>query len=186
MREDADRWNARYAGRAAGTPSAPKGLDGFDGVEPADDESVCLDIACGTGEQSIWAARHGFRVVALDVSPVAIDSLRRSAREALLEHLIDARVVDLDDGLPADVRGMCSLVVCQRFRDPRLYPAIVDAARPGGVIVVTVLSRVGLSRDAGAFHAAPGELVVAFGSLDVDIVRSVEGEGEATLVARRR
>ena len=141
----------------AGTPSAPKGLDGFDGVEPVDDESVCLDIACGTGEQSIWAARHGFRVVALEVSPVAIDARRRVAGEAGLEHLVDGRIVDLDEGLPADVAGLCSLVVCQRFRDPRLYPAIAEAARPGGLIVVTVLSCVGLSSDAGPFHAAPGE-----------------------------
>jgi hypothetical protein len=53
------------------------------------------------------------------------------------------------------------------------------------VIVVTVLSRVGLSREAGSFHAAPGELIDAFRRPDVEILRSIESEGEATLVARR-
>ena len=97
---------------------------------------------------------------------------------------IDARVVDLDDGLPTDVRGRCVLVICQRFRDPRLYAAIADAARPGGLVVITVLSAVGAAT-AGPYHAPPGELDEAFGALDVEVVRSVEANGEATLVARR-
>jgi SAM-dependent methyltransferase len=186
MRQDADRWDARYAGRVAGTPAPPKGLDAVGDLLAPDATSVCLDIACGTGEQAIWAARLGYRVVALDVSAVALAALAEAADREHLGGLIDARVVDLDAGLPIDVRGRCSLVICQRFRDPKLYPAIVDAARPSGVIVVTVLSRVGLASGAGAFHAAPGELDEAFGALDVEIVRSIEADGEATLVARRR
>jgi hypothetical protein len=52
-------------------------------------------------------------------------------------------------------------------------------------MVVTVLSRVGHLGEAGDFHAAPGELIDAFRTLDVEILRSVEGDGEATLVGRR-
>lgn len=58
--------------------------------------------------------------------------------------------------------------------------------RPGGVLVTTVLSTVGLEGEAGPFHAPPGDLVCAFRDLDVVIERSVELDGEATLVARRR
>ena len=144
---------------------------------------LCLDVACGLGGQSLWAAANGFDVVALDVSPAAIAALRAAAAAHGLEHRIDARVVDLDDGLPADVHGRCALVICQRFRDPRLYTAIADAAGPGGLVVITVLSAVGAT--AGPHHAPPGELAEAFGALDVEVVRSVEANGEATLVARR-
>jgi SAM-dependent methyltransferase len=186
VREDAERWDARYAGRVTGTPAPPKGLEGFGDLLAPDPEGVCLDIACGTGEQAIWAARLGYRVVALDVSSVAVAALQRAAREARLADAIDVRVVDLDDGIPGDVDGLCSLVICQRFRDPRLYPGLVESSRPGGLIAVTVLSTVGRTSEPTPFHAAPGELVSAFGALDVDIVRSVEAEGEATLLARRR
>ena len=80
----------------------------------------------------------------------------------------------------------CSLVICQRFRDPKLYEQFELMLRPGGVVVVTVLSQVGLIGEPGPFHAPPGELVDAFRRLeDLTIERHVELEGEATIVARR-
>jgi SAM-dependent methyltransferase len=179
VREDAERWDARYSGRAAGDPAPPTGLDRIALPAPG----LCLDVACGLGGQSLWAAANGFDVVALDVSPAAIAALRAAAAAHGLEHRIDARIVDLDDGLPADVHGRCALVICQRFRDPRLYTAIADAAIPDGLLVITVLSAVGAT--AGPYRAPPGELAEAFGALDVEVLRSVEANGEATLVARR-
>ena len=104
-------------------------LPGWKGI-PLPEPGLCLDVACGLGRQSLWAAAHGFDVVAIDVSPAAIGALRASAAERGLDGRIDARVVDLDDGLPADVADRCALVICQRFRDPRLYPALADAAAP--------------------------------------------------------
>jgi SAM-dependent methyltransferase len=178
--EDAERWDARYSGRATGDPAPPTGLDGI--ALPA--AGLCLDVACGLGGQSLWAAANGFDVVALDVSPAAIAALRAAAAAHGLEHRIDARVVDLDDGLPADVHRRCALVICQRFRDPRLYGMIADAAGPGGLIVITVLSEVGAASP-GSYHAPAGELDEAFGAFDVEVIRSIEGNGEATLVARR-
>jgi hypothetical protein len=77
-------------------------------------------------------------------------------------------------------------VICQRFRDPSLYDQLVYMLEPGGVIVITVLSSVGLDGEAGPFHAPPGDLVCAFRGFDVDVIRSVELDGEATLVGRRR
>lgn len=180
MREDAERWDARYSGLAAGDPSPPAGLEGIPLPEPG----RCLDVACGLGRQSLWAAAHGFDVVAIDVSPAAIGALRASAAARGLDGRIDARVVDLDNGLPADVADRCALVICQRFRDPRLYAALAGAAIPGGLVVVTVLSQVGATSP-GPHHAPPGELEATFRALDVEIVRAVEEDGEATLVARR-
>ena len=65
-----------------------------------------------------------------------------------------------------------------------LYPALVDALTPGGMLVVTVLSQVGAA-STGPFHAPPGDLIDGFGALDVEVLRHDEGDGEATLVARR-
>jgi hypothetical protein len=55
---------------------------------------------------------------------------------------------------------------------------------PGGLLVITVLSEVGAA-STGPFHAPPGDLIDGFGGLDVEILRHEEGDGEATLVARR-
>jgi SAM-dependent methyltransferase len=181
VQADRERWNARYHGRVTGDPEMPKGLGGV-----ALTRGLCLDVACGLGEQSLWAVRNGFDVIAIDTSDVAITALNSAAVVLGVRDRIDSRVVDLDDGLPADAAGRCALVICQRFRDPDLYDHLAYMLAPGGVLVVTVLSRVGLTAEPGEFHARPGELVDAFRELDVTIERHVELDGEATLVARRQ
>ena len=182
MDDDAARWNARYDGREAGEPTRPIGLDAL--TVPAG--GLCLDVACGLGAQSVWAALNGFEVIALDVSPVAVGATKRFARLHEIDHLVDARVHDLGGGLPHDLLGECALVICQKFRDPKLYPELVTALTDDGVLVVTVLSEVGLVGEAGSFHARPGDLVATFRDLDIDIVSHSEANGLATIVARRR
>ena len=160
----------------------PKGLGGIE----LERGGRCLDVACGLGEQSIWAAQKGYDVIALDASDVAITAHNGAAMVTGVRERIDSRVVDLDDGFPTELANSCALVICQRFRDPDLYEQLVYMLQPGGVLVITVLSQVGLDGSPGPFHAPPGDLVRAFRQFDVNIVRSVELDGEATLVARRR
>jgi SAM-dependent methyltransferase len=179
--EDAERWNGRYAGRSTGPPAMPKGLGGIE----LQRRGRCLDVACGLGEQALWAAQQGFDVVALDASSAAITALNSAAVRLGLRHALDTRVVDLDLGLPTELVESFTLVICQRFRDPRLYEQLVYMLEPGGVLVITVLSRVGATGVTGPFHAPPGELVDAYREFDVDVLRNVELDGEATLVARR-
>jgi SAM-dependent methyltransferase len=148
------------------------------------DSGIAVDIACGLGHQTLWLAGRGLDVVALDVSPVAIERLELAARAHGLAEAIDARVTDLDAGLPADpVRA--EVVVCQRFRQPALYPQIVDHLAPGGLAIITVLSAAGADAP-GPFHAPPGELTTAFADAGIDILHAEEGAGTATVVFRRR
>ncbi len=136
----------------------------------------CVDIASGTGAVTLWLAQLGCHVTALDVSDVAIGVLEAAANASGLTTRIDARIVDLDGGLPADLVDL-DLIVCQRFREPALYEAIVDLLRPGGLAVITVLSGVGVS-DPGPFHAAADELPTAFGADErAEILREFEGDG---------
>jgi len=133
-----------------------------------------LDVACGRGAVARWLAARGFAVDAVDVSAVGL------AAAAADDSDVRWWQRDLDDGLPAGCTGPYDVVVCQRFRDPHLYPALVAALAPGGLLVITVLSEV--DDEPGPFRARPGELRAAFGDLDVLLYR--EGDGEASLVAR--
>ncbi len=87
---------------------------------------------------------------------------------------------DLDAGLPPACVGPYDVVVCQRFRDPALYPALIAALAPRGLLVITVLSEV--DEGPGPWRAPPGELLAAFAGLDVLV--HTEANGEATLVGR--
>jgi SAM-dependent methyltransferase len=183
---DGARWDDRYRSAAPVAPAPPDALDGVDDALVAR-RGRMLDVACGLGAQSVWGAERGLDVTALDASPVAIERVRALA--AARGVAIDALVVDLDelDGAASVVPdGRFDLVVCQRFRDPRLYPVLVEVLAPGGVLVLTVLSAVGCDAP-GPFHAPPGELARVFEhDARLEILRSTEADGEASVVARRR
>lgn len=183
MQGDATRWDDRYRSASPPGPLAPDAVaDRADLIELLPDTGVAIDIACGLGSQSLWLAQRGLDVVALDVSPIAIDALCAAAHAAGLADRIDARVTDLDIGLPAEP-ATANVILCQRFRQPSIYAQIAERLVPGGMAIVTVLSEVG-AVSPGAFHALPGELVVAFD--EFDILDAHEGGGMATVVAHRR
>lgn len=183
MHDDATRWDDRYRSATPPVPLAPDAVGTrADLLELLADTGVAIDIACGLGSQSLWLAQRGLHVVALDVSPRAIDALRAAADSSGLGDRIDARVTDLDIGLPAEPTA-ADLIVCQRFRQPAIYAQIAERLVVGGIAIVTVLSEVGADSP-GPFHAPQGELDAAFPGLDV--LDAHEGDGEATIVARRR
>ncbi|MFN3258171.1 MAG: class I SAM-dependent methyltransferase [Ilumatobacter sp.] len=183
MHDDATRWDARYDGHRLASPSRPDALtDELESVVPTSGRA--LDVAAGAGAQSLWLERRGLSVVALDVSPVAVGLVRDAADAAGLAAGIEVRVADLDDGLDPDLTRF-DVIVCQRFRAPHLYAAFVERLVPGGIAVVTVLSQVGADQP-GPFHAPAGELLQAFERDDVELLRHVEADGQASIVVRRR
>ena len=186
MHEDGRRWNERYEASPAPSPRAPEALDRWPELAlllPA--SGRCVDIASGTGAVTLWLAQQGLTVTALDISDVAIRKLEQAAAARGLSSCIDARAVDLDQGLPEDVDDL-DLLVCQRFRNRSLYRPIVGRLRSGGLAVVSVLSSVGAD-DPGPFHAVAGELSSAFGSDErCEILHHFEGDGVAHVVLQRR
>jgi SAM-dependent methyltransferase len=178
--EDAVRCDAKFA--ALGAPPDPRPPDALrDHLELVPHGGGALDVACGAGAHAVWLAARGMRVDAVDISTEAL----RLGSELAARHGVADRVRwlhrDLDEGLPAETGGPYELVLCQRFRDRALYRPLVERLAPGGLLVVTVLSEVG--GRPGRFRAAPGELAVAFG--DLELLVDVEGGGEASVVARR-
>ena len=139
-----------------------------------------LELACGRGRAAVWLASRGMDVWGLDVSPVAIARATELARRMAGGARCRFDVVDLDDGLPPGPR--VDLVLCHKFRDPRLDAAVVDRLAPGGLLAIAALSEVGGTP--GPHRAARGELARSFAGLDA--LASGEADGEAWLLARRR
>lgn len=176
---DRERWDARH--RLAATQlelraAPPDVLRGVDVPE----RGRALDVACGRGGAAVWLALRGLAVDAVDVSAVA---LAAGAALAAAEGVaVRWWAHDLDAGLPAGCTGPYDVVVCQRFRDATRYPVLAELLAPGGLLAITVLSEV--DDEPGPYRAAPGELLAAFGHLEV--LGHGEGTGEAWLVARAR
>src|SRR6516225_9183356 len=77
----AAEWDARYSEREgtmwSGRPN------GRLAAEVADfTPGRALDVGCGEGADSIWLARRGWAVTAIDVSDVALGRAREAARAA--------------------------------------------------------------------------------------------------------
>jgi SAM-dependent methyltransferase len=108
-----------------------------------------LDAGCGPGRFTIELARLGATVVALDISPGQLDLHRRFVADAGAEESVVERVVGDVVALPfAD--GSFDVVVC--FGGPVSYAAehaeraiaeLVRVTRPGGRVVLSVMSLVG-------------------------------------------
>lgn len=162
-------------------PSPPVGWDGADlQLTPG---GRGLDVACGRGGTAIWLAQQDLDVVALDVSPVAVAATEALAATFRVSAQIDARVHDLDAGLPARL-GHFDVIVCQRFRAPALVPSLLDHVAVGGLVVLTVLSAVGADRP-GRHHAPPRELADAVADAAFDRLVDLERDGLATVIVRR-
>jgi SAM-dependent methyltransferase len=177
--KDRRRWDEQYASRgpvpvdAVGPPAifAP-----YADLFPTAGQS--LELACGQGLAAVWLARRGLSVLGLDISAVAIDQARDLARRSGVGDRCGFDVCDLDDGLPDG--PPVDLVLCHKFRDRRLYRAIIERLAPGGLLAIAVLSEIGSAP--GPFRATRGELPKTFTELDPIVAG--EGGSYAWLLAR--
>ena len=102
-----------------------------------------LDIGAGDGRHTIFLARSGFSVEAVDISEEAVAQLREVARRGRLD--VEARVGDCAD--PDCIAGPYALVVADTVlghfemdRARGVGKRIAQSLAPGGWLFVTALS----------------------------------------------
>lgn len=92
-----------------------------------------LDLACGPGRNALYLASLGWKVTAVDSSPVAVAILRERASILAVGPRIDARIADMEAGgfeiEPEGFDLICDLLYLQRD----LFAPIRAGVRPGGV-----------------------------------------------------
>ena len=161
-----ESWNRRYAaGEKLDQTHAPLVERFSSGLPPGD----ALDLACGPGPNALYLAELGWRVTAVDGSPIAIDDLRERARAKRLA--IDIHCADLERGEFAIPAESYDLVLDIRYLQRDLIPAMQRGLRPGGMVIATVL----VSQSATATRARPGELRARFAGWN--ILHYSENEG---------
>jgi tellurite methyltransferase len=121
-----NRWDERYAsGEMAAKPAEPL-LAEAAALVPAGE---ALDVACGIGRHTLWLARRGWRVTAVDASAVALATL--AAEAAGLP--VDIVQADLEaDGYTIEPERF-QLIVDTCFLHRPLFPAMRAGVAPGGV-----------------------------------------------------
>ena len=96
-----------------------------------------LDVGCGEGADAVWLARHGWQVIALDVSEVALQRAQAAAQQAGIEvEWIHAGL--LDASLPHGAFDLVSAQYPALARTPNrdAERALLAAVAPHGHLLV--------------------------------------------------
>jgi len=97
-------------------------------------ERIALDLACGTGRNAIALAEKGWKVEAVDLSPLALQILTEHAEEAGIREAIDTELIDLDAFDPDEKRY--DLILMANYLDRELIARFIPALRGEGLFIV--------------------------------------------------
>ncbi len=105
-----------------------------------------LELGCGTGEDAVWLAKRGVRVLATDGSPAMLEATARKAQAEGVADLIETRRLDFDEAAswdlpPASFDGAYSNYgALNCVGDWRTIGAqLARAVKPGGRVGVGVM-----------------------------------------------
>lgn len=156
---DRTRWDERYAAGAFSERTHPSAyLKAQFAQLGLGAGARALDIACGAGRNTLFLARQGLEVDALDISEVALQRLDKDAQRDGLPVVTHAH--DLDQPLPfAD--DSFDLLIVIRYVNLTLLRPLSGLLRPGGILLIEehLRSHVRVNGPGSdRFRVAPGAL----------------------------
>jgi SAM-dependent methyltransferase len=139
--DPAAKWDARYRERS-GTPLPARVL--VDNLHLLPKGGDALDLACGLGANALLLCSRGLRTRAWDISAVAIGALRAAAPAGC--GLI-AEVRDVVRQPPAP--DSLDVIVVAHFLERGLFPSLIAALRPGGLLFYQTFTRAAVDPQPG-------------------------------------
>ena len=141
---DRIKWDQQHQGKT--TPGDPEPFL-LEMLPLLKRDGLVLDVAAGRGRNALPMAQARMHVIAVDVSEVALRFLARLARDRQLA--IAPVLADLDNF--AFRTGSFDAVINLNFLDRELFPHLLGALKPGGILVaetfLTDQAEIGHPRD---------------------------------------
>jgi ubiquinone/menaquinone biosynthesis C-methylase UbiE len=100
-----------------------------------------LEVGSGTGQYTVWLARQGYEITAVDISPEMMK--RAQAKMAELGLKAEWRLADITKILPelGKFHGIISLTAFEFIPDPgQVLRELYDHLEPGGCLVIGVIA----------------------------------------------
>jgi len=142
--EQRARWDLKYEeGLPSLTEPDPFFISAYErSVVPSFPKAgTALDLAGGLGRHSLWLAKRSWQVTVVDLSDVAIENLSQAALDLNLKLELLVQDASQYNFQPARF----DLVVLFYHLDRGLFPKIVSALKPGGLLI----SKMSLRWDTG-------------------------------------
>lgn len=183
-------WNRKYSeGSHSSLEPDPFMVSAYDEFLSGNSPGLALDIAGGVGRHSIWLAQRGWRVNMLDISEVGIQQAEENAKRSEMATSISAEICDLNTMQDLG-REQYDLVIVFFFLQRELFPALISALKPGGLLIYKTYTTEQQRFSGGPSHPMyllePNELLRAFSSLRVLYYHeTIQQKGVAELVARK-
>ena len=196
--QERERWNQKYRdasgaraiGATAPDPFLPLAFSEF--VLPLfPNGGTALDLAGGTGRHAIWLAKQGWEVTLIDISETGVEQAQQNAGP--LSSRIHFVVDDLTRIEAWQTRFEAGFEVVMTFfyLERKIFPQIVRAIRPGGLLIYKTPTSAQAKLDGGsrgpknpAYLLEPGELLQLANGLRVLHYREQAGNlATAELVA---
>ena len=127
--KDKEKWDAKYRGSEYITGKDPSEWL-IENQELLSGKGWALDIASGEGRNTVFAASLGYDAVGIDISEEGAEKARALARDKKTN--IKIIVANLDEYNIE--KNAFDLILCFNFLERRLYPAIRNGLKPGGLI----------------------------------------------------
>jgi len=183
MESDRVKWNSRFAAEESflGRGPSPFLAREIETIKALLSGRRALDVACGEGRNSLFLARHGFRVTAIDISEVGLAKAARRGAEEGAE--IEFVCADLDD---YRLDGCFDLVLNFNFLQRSLIPVEVGLLQPGGLLLFdTILAPSAIPvTSTPDFYLQSGELTRLFAPYDGEILACEESAAGEMPTAR--
>jgi SAM-dependent methyltransferase len=191
-RDEKLRWNRKY-GEASHASLEPESFlvsaysEFVAGFPPGD----ALDLAGGAGRHALWLAQRGWKVKLIDISEAGVELADEKARSLLpvAPGSVTTEVLDLKSVQTLGVDHY-ELVLVFFYLQRNLFPALIQALKPGGFLIYQTYfsdqqSLPGGPRDP-AYLLNPNELREAFRTLQILHYRErSSNRATAELVARK-
>jgi SAM-dependent methyltransferase len=171
---DKEKWDLRYREGAYSERTHPSALlaEWLPRLRFSSAERHAIDIGSGAGRNSLYLARQGWTVTAVDVSQVALDRLAASAAEEQLPIVCTQADLEAAAPLPAALtrHGHYDLVLMMRYTNLPLMADLKPTLKTGAYLIVELH----LQSDADVigprnpkFRVAPGALREAADGLEI-------------------
>ena len=190
MKTDQQKWDKKY--REKNFPNGEKPNSFLKNHIRLLGQGKVLDIASGDGRNAVFLAQNGWKVDAVDISPVALQKAQQLARRKEVK----IRTIQSDlDSFPIE-KGKYDLIAIFYFLDRRLISRIKQGLKKGGrIIFETYLADPAAQKldapENRKYLLKPNELLTRFGGFRVLFYREgVFKEGRkkraiASLLARK-
>jgi SAM-dependent methyltransferase len=112
---------------------------------------MALDLAGGLGRHALWLAGRNWQVTVVDLSAVAIENLAQAALERNVK--LEPLAADASDYTFEPERF--DLIVLFYHLDRNLFPKIVSALKPGGLLICKMSLRWNSDRKSTGLNTDP-------------------------------